>query len=179
MPDIRLKNPAVRILVAHPLAFANWQTPTAAELNARTGLVHEITCAVNQDGSTFDLGDSDTDDSLTFCQVAGAVNPTTANADIVLEIETSAVKNTANTANIAQGLLRYPGVEYFFIMSVGSPVGATTTGPGVQFVAGDQIKMARGETDFGVDVFGTGENIRLSQTPLQRGDINWNYKLAA
>ena len=172
MPDIRLKNPAVRILVAHPLAFVDWTDPKAAELNARLGLVDEITCAVNQDGSTFDLADSDTDDSLTFCQVAGAVNATTRNADVVLEVETSAVKNVVNTANTAQALLRYPGVEYFFILSIG-------TGPGGAFVAGDRVSMVRAETDYGVGVFGTGENIRLSQTPMARGDILWNHRITA
>ena len=172
MANERLKGPATRWLVAAKEAFADWENPTAAELNARVGLVHNITCAVNQDGSTFDLGDPDTDDSLTFCQRAGAVNSTTRNPDIVIEVETSKVKNVVNTANTAHRLLRWPGVEYFFMMSVGEK-------PDAPIAVGDIIKMASGETDWGVPVAGTGENIRLSQTPMSRSDINWNYKLVA
>ena len=172
MANERLKGPATRWLVAAKEAFADWENPTAAELNARVGLVHNITCAVNQDGSTFDLGDPDTDDSLTFCQRAGAVNSTTRNPDIVIEVETSKVKNVVNTANIAHSLLRWPGVEYFFIMSVGEA-------PEAPFEVGDIIKMASAETDWGVPVAGTGENIRLSQTPLSRGDLAWNVQLTS
>ena len=171
MADTRLKGPNTRWLIASKDAFANWKTPTAAELNAGAAAgVWNITCAVNQDGSTFDLGDSETDDSLTFCQVAGAVNPTTLNPDIVIEVETSKIKNVVNTANTAADHLRYPGVEYFFIVSVGKA-------PSAPFAIGDEIKLADAETDWGVPVVGTGENIRLSQTPLARGNVAWNVKL--
>ena len=171
MADTRLKGPNTRWYVAAKEAFADWTQPTTAELNNTTnGLVTNITCAVNQNGSNFDLADPDTDDSLTFCQVAGSVNATTQNVDIAIEVETSAVKNVVNTATKAHSLLRWPGVEYFFIMSVGES-------PDAPFAVGDQIKMADAETDWGVDVAGTGENIRLSQTPLSRGSIAWNVKL--
>lgn len=168
----RAFNPATRWLIAFPEAFEDWQNPTAAELNARDGLVFEITCAVNQDGSRFDLGDSDTDDSLTFCQVAGAANRTTENPDIAWEIERSRDPLEDNTANTAFGLLAWKGIEYFAIMSVGET-------PQTAFSVGDRIKMARVVTDYGVDVHGTGENVRLSQTPGNRGDVAWNIEIAA
>lgn len=172
MATERLKGTHTRWLIAFPQAFADWRTPTAAELNARDGLVFEITCAVNQDGSNFDLGDSETDDSLTFCQEAGAVNRTTENPDIVYEVERSRDRLDDNTANTAFGLLAWPDVEYFAIMSVGEE-------PNSAIAVGDQIKMARVATDYGVDVHGNGENIRLSQTFLNRGDVNWNYEVVA
>lgn len=173
MANERLFNPAVRLWLAFPEAFADWQNPTAAEMNANPdndpdGLIFNITCAVSQDGTTFNLGDSDTDDSLTFCQVAGAVNPTSYNPDITLEIERSKDPLQANTANLAFGLMAWKGVEYFAIMSLGSEPGAPTA-------SGDRLKMARVALDFPTDVLGTGENIRLTQTFAQRGDVNWNY----
>ena len=174
MANERLKGPATRWYVIAREAFADWTAPKALEFSTAltNGLAFNITCAVNQDGSTFDLGDPDTDDSLTFCQVAGAVNATTLNPDIVIEVETSKVKNVVNTANTAHRLLRWPGVEYFFMMSVGEK-------PDAPIAVGDIIKMASGETDWGVPVAGTGENIRLSQSPLSRGSVNWNHKLTA
>lgn len=166
----RLFNPATRWLLAHPFAFADWQNPTAAELNARDGLVFEITCAVNQDGSNFDLGDSEVDESLTFCQVSGAANPSSLAPDIVIEVERSKEPDEDNTANLAYSLLAYPRVEYFAILSVGET-------PTTKFAPGHRIKMAKVATDYGVPVFGNGENIRLSQTFAQRGDVAWNVEI--
>ena len=64
MANTRLYRANVTFCLAHPEAFANRTAPTAAELNG--ALVKNITCALNEDGTTFTLGDSDTDDSLTF-----------------------------------------------------------------------------------------------------------------
>lgn len=173
MANERLYNPAVRLWLAFPEAFADWQNPTAAEMNANPdndldGLIFNITCAVNQDGTTFDLGDSDTDDSLTFCQVAGAQNPTSYNPDITLEIERSKDPLQANTANLAFGLMAWKGIELFAVMSLGREPGAAVT-------ARDRLKMARVALDYPTDVVGTGENVRLTQAFAQRGDVNWNY----
>ena len=176
MSNDRLYNPAVRFYVAFPEAFADWQNPTKAELNANptnnpSGLIFELTCALNQDGTTFNLDDPDTDDSLTFCQVAGAQNPTAENPNIVFEFERSADPLAQNTANLAFGLMAWKGVEYFAIMSIGEEAGTP-------FDSSHRIKMARVALDYPTDVFGTGENVRLSQTFAQRGDVLWNAKIA-
>lgn len=181
MANIRLKNPAVRLYLASPLAFADWQNPTTAELNANptndpNGLIWNLSCALSQSDTTFDLADSDTDDELTFCQVAGAVNPTTYNTDIVYTAFRSKVPwvttdvATFNTANLAHSLLQWRGVEYFAIASVGKDAGET-------FAVNDRVKMALVATDNAVDVKGTGEMLKLTQTLLSRGSINWNYRL--
>lgn len=177
MSNDRLFNPAVRLYLAFPEAFADWQNPTAAELNANptndpSGLIFEVSCALNQDGTTFDLDDPDTDDTLTFCQVAGAVNATAKNPNIVYEAERSKDPLAQNTANLAFGLMAWKGVEYFAIASVGEE-------PGTDFKIGDEIKMAQVALDYPTDVFGTGENVRLSQTFAQRGNVLWNHTIAA
>lgn len=177
MANERLFNPATRFWLAFPEAFADWQNPTAAEFNAnptndKSGLIFEITCALNQDGTQFDLGDSDTDDSLTFCQVAGAANPTNLNPEIVYEIERSKDPLGENTANLAFSLLFQKGVEYFAILSVGEE-------PGTDVEIGHRVKMARVGLDFPSDVFGSGENVRLSQAFANRGDVAWNVKIAS
>ena len=110
----RLYGPNTRWIVIEPEAIKDFANPTSDELNAAiaNGLGANITCAVNQDGSTFDLGDSETDDSLTFCQVAGAVNPTSYNPEITIEVETSRDRtegNTANTAHEARTAARVSG----------------------------------------------------------------------
>lgn len=183
MADIRLKNPAVRLYLASPLAFADWQNPTTAELNANptndpNGLIWNLSCALSQSDTTFDLADSDTDDELTFCQVAGAVNPTTYNTDIVytaFRSDTPWVTSDAatfNTANLAHSLLQWRGVEYFAIASVGKDAGET-------FAVGDRVKLARVATDNGVDVKDTGSSVKIQATLLSRGDISWNTEILA
>lgn len=172
MANERLYNPATRFLLAYPEAFADWQNPTVDELNANPdndpeGLIFEITCALNQDDTTFDLGDSETDDSLTFCQVAGNASPTSMSPDITFGVERSRDPLEDNTANVAFGLLAWKGVEYFAILSVGEE-------PGTEFAERHRIKMARVAVDNPVDTFGTGENVRLTQTFANRGDVLWN-----
>ena len=175
-----------RIGVAHPLAFANWQAPTIAELNANPtndphGLIFNLTCALNTEGTQFDLDDPDLDESLTFCQSAGNGDPIADNVSIVYEFErakdrwTTASSTAApgfNTANLAQSLLTWRGVEYFAWLSIGKASNAA-------FAVNDRISLVRVATDWGVDVLGTGENARMSQTFAFRSDVNWRYKILA
>ena len=183
MADIRLYDPAVRIYLASPLAFADWTTPTAAELNANStndpnGLIWNLTCAIDRADSTFDLDDAEVDDSLSFCQVAGTTNPTSYNPNIVLSSFRSTEAweisdpTSLNTANLAFSLMAWRAVEYFAIMSVGEENDEL-------FAVGDRVKMARVGTVDPVDVIGTGEMVKLTQNFRPLGDVNWNYRVAS
>jgi hypothetical protein len=170
MSDTRLYREAVTLAVAFPEAFADWEAPTAAELNS--ALVIGLTCALNEDGTTFDLADSDTDDTITFCQAAGSVTPTYFNAEVVFEAERSQDPTASNQANEAFGLLAFPDIEYFAIQRIGPE-------SDVAFAIGDRVSLVRVATDLPVDVAGQGENIRLAQNFLFKGDINWNFEVVA
>lgn len=187
MADTRLKNDRVyRWYLASPLAFADWTQPTAAELNANptndpSGLIYNLTCAINVDNSQFDLDDPDTDDSLTFCQVAGNEEVLSRSATVVFNLAqakerwTDAASTSApnfNTATLAQSLLTWRGVEYFAILSVGEADNAP-------FATGDRIKMARVITDNIAPDIATGSNVGLTQTMGFRSDLNWNYEVAS
>jgi len=156
--------------VAHPEAFSNWRTPTAAELNSN--LVHVLSCALNEDGTSFNLTDSDTDDTLTFCQEAGVVTPTRQNAEVIFEAERSDDPLAVNTANEAFGLLAFPDIEYFAFLRIGKDSDAP-------FAIGDRVSLIRVATDYPVDVVGSGENVRLQQNFLFKSDILWRYEVAA
>ena len=171
---------ATRWYVFHPEVFKDFEALveskqwSAAKLNQAVtdGLGFNITCAVNQDGSNFDLGDSETDDSLTFCQIAGAANPTSFSPDITLEIETSRDRTQTNTANTAHDLFAYRDAEYYFVLSVGED-------PSTDFAEGDRVKIARRAVDYGAYQIGSGENIRLQVNTANRGDVAWNQTLVA
>lgn len=184
MADERLYNnpkPVSRFYLASKLAFADWQNPTSAELNANptndpAGLIWNLTCAIAQDDTTHDLGDSDTDDALSFCQIAGAANPTSYNPEISWTIFRDANPwvvsdtNSESVANLAFSLLAWRGIEYFAILSVGEAYDQP-------FAAGDRVKMASVATDYLADVVASGESTRGTQSFLFRGSLNWNYEL--
>lgn len=176
-----------RFYLASPLAFADWTAPTTAELNANptnlpSGQIFNLTCALNTDGTQFDLDDPEIDDTLTFCQTAGNGEVVSRSATIVFESEMSKERWTPatsvlatdgyNVANLAFSLLAWRGVEYYALLSVGKSEDEV-------FAVGDRIKMAQVSTDWGVPVMGTGENLRISQTFAKRSNLNWNYELAS
>ena len=171
MANTRLYRENITFLLAHPEAFANRTAPTAAELN-NTDLVHNITCALNEDGTEFTLGDSDTDDTLTFCSKAGISTPTFYNPTVAMEAFRDADVNATGVFNLAFDLLAFPDIEYIAILRVGGRSDDA-------FAAGDVIKMVAVKTDFGTDVVASGENIRIAQAFLPNDFVNWNYEVAA
>ena len=75
-----------RFYLASPLAFADWENPTTAELNANptndpNGLIFNLSCALDTDTSQFDLDELMPAAFLVFFAVmlfkaaAGARNP--------------------------------------------------------------------------------------------------------
>lgn len=184
MANERLFGPKTRIGLASPYHFANWQEPTVAELNEAIGPIDmegsiwDLSCALDLDNTTFDLGDSETDDELSFCQTAGASNPTEYNPEIVYtafratEPWIVSDPTSLNQANAAFALMAHRGQEYFAWMSDGKE-------PGQTFEVGDRISLVRVATDFGIDEVGTGSNVKLGQTFGFRSDILWRHKIAA
>ena len=171
MANVRLYRENITFLLAHPEAFADRTAPTAAELN-NTDLVHNITCALNEDGTEFTLGDSDTDDSLTFCSKAGISTPTFYNPTVAMEAFRDADVDATGVFNLAFDLLAFPDVEYIAILRVGED-------SDTDFAAGDRIKMVGVKTDFGTDVVASGENTRINQAFLNNDFVNWNYEVAS
>lgn len=184
MANERLFGPKTSIGLASPFHFANWQTPTVAEMNAaiaapnRHATIWDLSCALDMDNTTFDLGDSETDDELSFCQWAGMADPVQLNPEIVFTAFRSTVPwvvatpATLNQANLAFSLLAWRGVEYFAWMRDGKE-------PGETFAVGDRVSLVKVATDFGVDEIGTGENAKITNTFGFRSDILWRYRLAA
>lgn len=188
MPLARLEaDQSYRLLLASPLAFADWQNPTTDELNAAfandpSGLIWNLSCALDTDSTQFDLDEPELDESTTFCQDAGTQNPVSQGATIVYSVVHSVERWTNasstlasagfNTSTLAQSLLSWRGVDYFAIMSVGK-------GPEEEFEVGDRIKMAEVSTDWGIDTADIGSNVMLTQTFARRSRLLWNYALTA
>lgn len=185
MANDRLYRENITFLLCEPEAFANRLTPTAAELNGGaigwwsfgtgTGagsLVHNITCALNEDGTEFTLGDSDTDDTITFCDKAGISTPTFYNPTVVFEGFVDADKNGTGEFNELADMIKFPNLEYIAVLRIGKKSSDA-------FAVGDIVKMVAVKTDYGIDTMGSGENVRIMQSFLANDFVNWNYKVVA
>ena len=175
-------------IIASPLAFADISAPTVDELNANptndpSGNIFTITCAVSQDGSQFDLDESDLDDTLTFCQISGSGEKMDKSATVVIQFEESKdrwldassldAEDGFNTANLVRSLLMWRGVEYYVGLRV------SNKDPDAPFEADDRIKLVEVATDNAVPVTGTGSNIQWTQTFAKRSNIAWGVKVVA
>lgn len=179
----RTQGQIYRFGVASKLAFADWKNPTTAELNANptndpTGLIFNLTCALDTDGTQFDLTDPETDDSTSFCQDATESTPISRTAEVVYEFfratEEGKINDPSvwNTAHLAFTLLAWRGVELFAWRSVGED-------PDALFKVDDRISMVEVATDWGIDSAATTEVMRMTQTFAFRGSVLWNHKIGA
>lgn len=184
MADTRLNDDVVyRFIIAHPLAFEDPADIKVAELNQNltndpNGLLWNITCALNTDGTTFDLDEPEYDESTSFCQKAGSQEPMAKNANVVFDFFRATDEDSTvnagrwNNAHLAHTLLRWRGQEYIAIMSIGESEDAP-------FEVGDEISVVQVATDYAVDNVGNGENVTSTQTFANRGVWAWEWPLAA
>lgn len=183
MALVRMQGNVYRFLIAFPQLFADWENPTVAELNSNPdndphGAIFNLTCAMDTDGTTFDLNEPEMDDSTSFCQKATDQEPMADNVEVIFQFFRATSERATddpsrwNNAHLAFTLLAWRGVEYFAILSVGEE-------PDEPFAVGQEVSMAKVATDWGVDSIGTGEPVRMIQNFAFRGDVNWRHTLGA
>jgi hypothetical protein len=170
----KLRRPGVSWRIAYPEAFANPAEPTVAELNNAL-LVKDISCAVDEDGTTFQIADSDTDDRLGYCDQSGVTRPTNINPEAVLAIYEDQDRNANGQFNLAKEHLLFPDSVFFLIKRVGPQSKMSDT----PFDATDQIKMMRVRTDYGVPTIANDDPAMIVQTLLDDGLVSWHPEIQA
>lgn len=160
--------------LAYPEAFADRNEPTLAELN-NTDLVIDITCALDEESTTFSLGDSDTDDRYSYCDDSGVDRPTFYNPEAELAIYRDADRTADGQFAAALALLLFPDQEYYLIKRVGDQDKTLAD----SFEEDDRISIQSIKTDYSTDVIASGDPAMLSQAPLQQGWVNWVYSVPA
>lgn len=172
-----------RFGLALPNHFADWRTPTTAELNANPdndpeGTIFHLTCALDIDGTVFDLVDPDMDESTSFCEESTSSTPISRNLEIAYQYfratEEGRLDDSTkyNTAHLAFTLMTWRGVEYYAFTSVGQ-------GPDEPFQVGDRVSMGYVATDWATDSPATSEVVTSLQEFAPRGRVLWNYELQA
>jgi hypothetical protein len=177
----RLTRPNQSWALAYADAFANPLAPTSAELNSAT-LVSFFSCALTEDGTSLTLGDSETDDTLTFCSIGNESTPTfkspTAAWSVLKEANTGGSGTTVDLTSLynkAWAWLAFPDVPFWVISRTGP-----NSSQDVAFATGQKIKMALFNTDFPAEAPEQTTSGRFVQNFLYAGGpIVWNYQIAS
>lgn len=178
MAVIRLSRPNQTWALAYVNAFDNPATPAIAELNDRR-FVHLISCALTEDGTEMTLGDSEQDQTITFCSIGNESTPTfynvTGSLTWLKDQNTGGSGSTVDLTSIfnkAEALLGSKDIPYWLISRTGP-----SASQDVDFAAGHKIKMARFLTDNPLLLTERNTPIRGQQNLMFQGDVNWNYTL--
>lgn len=175
MADVttQLRRTSVSWYLAHPEAFADRVNPTSAEFAG--DLVYDITCAVDEEGTTFQLTDSDTDDRYSYCTESGVDRPTSYNPTVELGFYRDADRTATGAFADAFNLLHFPDVPLYVIKRVGDQENT----PGTAVAAGDIVSMQYIKTDYGIDTVAAEDPAMMTQGGLQQGWVNWQHTLAS
>lgn len=159
----------------YPEASANWAAPTATELNAAVtnGLGFDISCALSDDSVTINLTDSDTDDSISICDIGNVSTPTFFNYEVSFDsFRNGPVSAGAAVAvyDIPLNLFNDPDLPFYIVKRIGPTQGTT-------FAAGQIISEYGVSTDYPTDVLGDGDNIMFGSRFKPSGQVNTNVTL--
>lgn len=174
----RLTRPNQTWALAYENAFADPSDPSPTELNDAR-FVHFISCALTEDGTNMDLGDSETDETLTFCSIGNEQTRTLPNVTASLtwlkDANTGGSGSTVDLTSLhneVEALLGSSGIRYWLISRTGPDPSQD-----VPFAAGQVIKMALFETDYPQLVIERNRPVRGTQALVFQGDVNWNHTI--
>lgn len=159
-------------------AFADRANPTVAELNTTDlRLGFDITCALDEEATTFTIGSSDQDARLSYCDSVGVSRPTNVNPEIALAIYRDKDRNAEGVFKRALDWLRHADQEYIMVQRVGDQDSGPLNGtPAAAFTVADDIRMIAFRTDYAVDTLANGDPALLVQNGLRAGFVRWNEK---
>lgn len=166
----------VSIYAFFPEALTNWAAPTGTALQTAitNGLGFDISCAITDDSLDINLTDSDTDDSLSICDIGNVQSPTSFNYNVSFDT----FRNGPTAAGAAVPVYELPvqlftheDLPYYIVKRVGPP-------QGTNLAAGQVVSIYGVTTDFPTDVLGDGENILLGNRFKANGQVYTNATLA-
>lgn len=176
----RLTRPNQTFALALKSSFANPAAPTVAELNDRR-FVHLISCGLTEDGTELTKGDSDSDDTLSFCSIGSESSITfaniTGNLTWWVDANTGGSGSTADLTSLYNkitAMTMQPDIPYWLISRTGP-----NASQDINFAVGHVIKMANFKTDIAQSIMENNTKVRGTSALLFNGSYNWNYTLTA
>lgn len=172
-----LRRGSVTYWMAVPEAVADWNNPTLAELNTTNErLVLDITCAVDEESTTFNIGASDLNERLGFCDGAGVERPAGLNPEAEFGFYRDTDRNADGVFNKVLNFVKHVDVPLYIIQRVGDqdrnpgdPINATT----------DHIRIMALRTDYPQDTLGEEDPALLVQSFKTAGFVRWNLPAVA
>lgn len=162
----------------YPEAFASMATPTAAELNDlfvytsnEDALGFNISCAISDD-YTLNMADSDTDDSMTICDIGNVTNPTFQNYEASLEGFRDRSLTDNGVFNLFYNLFKGVDRPIILVKRIGYPQSTL-------FAVGQNVSLYSFNTDYPVDGVDDGSMLTLGARFKPTGDISINYVIAS
>lgn len=153
---------------------------TVAQLNTTNpALKLDITCALDEEGTTFTLGSSEQDERLSFCDGIGTSRPSGVAPEAALAIYRDKDRNATGVFNAALNWLKHEGFGFYLVERVGpQDSGPTGTGVGEQakpFEMTDDIRIGSFNTDYPADTLADGDPAMVTITPIADGFLAWNW----
>lgn len=164
-------------------AFADIAAPTLAELNTTNpALKLDITCALDEDGTSFTLGSSDMDERLSFCDGVGTSRPSGINPEAALAFFRDEDRDATGVFNAALDWFKHEDFDFILLLRVGpqdsGPTGTAGGELAKAFEATDDLRWGTFRTDYPIDTLADGDPALLTITPLPAGFIAWNQRAA-
>lgn len=160
-----------------PEAVADWSNLSAAALNTAVtnNLGYDISCALTDDSVSINLTDSDTDDSISICDIGNVSTPTFFN----YEVSFDSFRNGPASAGAVVPVYEIPvdlfgnvDLPFYIVKRIGPAQGTT-------FAAGQIVSVFGVSTDWFQNVLGDGENILFGSRFKPIGKVYTNATLAA
>lgn len=160
-----------------PEAVTNWETISAAELNAALadGLGFDISCALSDDSVSINQTDSDTDDSISICDIGNVSTPTFFNYEVTFDSFRNGPASLGQTVavyDVPPALFPTADLPFYIVKRIGPAQGDA-------FAAGQEVSVFGVRTDFPTDVLADGSNILFGSRFKPTGELNTNTALAA
>jgi len=165
-----------KVAVFFPEAVEDWSEPTAAELNAAitAGLGYDISCALTDDSVSINLTDSDTDDSISICDIGNVSTPTFFNYEVTFDSFRNGPASAGTPVavyNVPPALFSAPDLPFYIVKRIGPEQDAV-------FAAGQEVSIFGVNTDYPTDILGDGENILFGSRFKANGQVYTNAELA-
>jgi len=152
-------------------AIANPAAPTSTELNSAT-MANDISCAVLDD-YTLNITDSDTDDTMTVCDIGNVSTRTFTNYEAELTgLKDAVLTDNSSVYNTFFRLFNSPDVRYWLVKRIG-PAQATA------FAAGQVVSLYGVLTDYPTNIAEDGSMLSMTANFKPTGAVNANYTLLA
>lgn len=160
----------------YPEAIPNWASPTGTLLQTAVtnGLGFDISCALTDDSVSINLTDSDTDDSISICDIGNVSTPTFFNYEVSFDsFRNGPVANGAAVPvyELPVRLFSAPDKPFYIVTRIGPDQGAA-------LAAGQVVSIYGVNTDYPTDILGDGENILFGSRFKPSGQVYTNATLA-